>query len=172
MCVTERSKTHLYVAFCLALHMNCVFSCVVLNLLLWSGLQAKKSSPLSLCFLALCLALTLAAAATPVCAFVTVATNSKARQRCSIAVDVKATRGGLALQHAHEHICAHTGIHTSMHMFKHEPKFMYIHMSVHEHVRGHRYVEVGVPTLSQQGGGDGEAARILSPHYPHTGKTV
>lgn len=67
----------------------------------------------------------------------------------------------MALQHAHEHICAHTGIHTSMHMFKHEPKFMYIHMSVHEHVRGHRYVEVGVPTLAQQGGGDGEAARNI-----------
>lgn len=56
--------------------------------------RQKKKNSLSFCFLPLCLAL--AAAATPVCAFVTVATDSKgkARQRCSIAVDLKSKGGG------------------------------------------------------------------------------
>lgn len=56
--------------------------------------DASRSSP-RLYFPPLSFALCLAAAATPLFAFVTVATNSKARQRCSIAVDIKARRACL-----------------------------------------------------------------------------
>lgn len=47
----------------------------------------------------------LAAATTPLCAFVTVATNSKARERCFIAVDVNVRRAGLPSNSYVTHIC-------------------------------------------------------------------
>ncbi len=129
---------------------------------------------LALCVCSLCLSLSpLAAAATPLCAFVTVATNSKARQRCSVAVDGK--RGGRVrpLTHAQAHMWTNTHTRTPVHTIWHGPTATCIHMSVQEHLQGHRVGEreVGVPSRSVRRG-DGGAASILSPHYPHTGKTV
>lgn len=62
------------------------------------------------------LALCLAAAATPLCAFVTVATNSKARQRCSIAVDVKANRAGSP---SYTYVWQYMHTHTHTHSYQH-----------------------------------------------------
>ena len=75
------------------------------------------------------LALCLVAAATPLYAFVTVATNSKARQSCSIAADVKTRRAGSPSNtyihlsthaYTHSHTCAYTQASTQIHAHSYE----------------------------------------------------
>lgn len=117
--------------------------------------------------------LTLAAAATLVCAFVTVATNSKARQRCSIAVDVKASRAGLPSNthmSAYVHTQANTCQSTCLCMNPNPCAFAGVFISTYLDTATWRWGG-GSPSYSKQAGGDGEAAGILSPHYQHTGKT-
>lgn len=157
--------THLSVALtlCLTLYLKCVFRCGVLNLLLWLGLQAKYLS-LSL-FFPLSLALSLAAAATPLCAFVTVATNSKARQRCSIAVDVKARRAGRPLTHT---VLASTSVSRYTLMHTHTDAYTYawtqIHIHSYECAWTHTWTHIlgGGGPLSLSKEGDGAAESILS----------
>lgn len=80
---------------------SCVLWCDAPNLLLWLGLTGRIFFFFSSQSLAHCLA----AATTPLCAFVTVATNSKARERCFIAVDVNVRRAGLSSNSYVTHIC-------------------------------------------------------------------